>query len=145
MVHARIEAANVDVADVQPLLIAAGGPSLPLAGAFSARIQADGPLHAATASGSVEMDRGDIYGEPFAQLRIEGAMANQVLKVTSATLSEAGGTVSASGSYDIETRGFQAEARGAGIDISRIGWVRRQNLDVTGKLGFSAHRLRHAG
>ena len=137
MVHARIDAANVDVADVQPLLVAAGGPSLPLAGAFSARIQADGPLHAPTASGSVEMDRGNIYGEPFAQLRIEGAMANQVLKVTSATLSEAGGTVSASGSYDIKTRGFQAEAHGAGIDISRIGWVRQQNLDVTGKLGFS--------
>ena len=69
--------------------------------------------------------------------RIEGAMANQVLKVTSATLSEAGGTVSASGSYDIKTRGFQVEAHGAGIDISRIGWVRRQNLDATGKLGFS--------
>ena len=137
VVHARIEAANVDVADVQPLLVAAGGPSLPLEGAFSARIQADGPLHAATASGSIEMDRGNIYGEPFAQLRIEGAMANQVLKVTSATLSEAGGTVSASGSYDIKTRGFQAEAQGAGFDISRIGWVRQQNLDVTGRLGFS--------
>ncbi len=137
VVHARIEAANVDAADVQPLLVAAGGPSLPLEGAFSARIQADGPLHAATASGSIEMDRGNIYGEPFAQLRIEGAMANQVLKVTSATLREAGGTVSASGSYDIKTRGFQAEAQGAGFDISRIGWVRQQNLDVTGRLGFS--------
>jgi translocation and assembly module TamB len=137
VVHAHIEAANVDVADVQPLLIAAGRPSLPLAGAFSARIQADGPLHAATASGSVEMDRGNIYGEPFAQLRIEGAMAGQVLKVTSATLSGAGGTVSASGSYDIETKGFQAMARGAGFDISRIAWVRRQNMDVTGKLAFS--------
>ncbi len=137
VVHARIDAANVDVADVQPLLVAAGGPSLPLAGAFSARIQADGPLHAPAASGSIEMDRGSLYGEPFTQLRIEGAMANQVLKVTSATLSEAGGTVSASGSYDIRTRGFQAEAHGAGFDISRIGWVRQQNLDATGKLGFS--------
>jgi translocation and assembly module TamB len=137
VVHARIDAANVDVADVQPILVAAGGPSLPLEGAFSARIQADGPLRAATASGSIEMDRGNIYGEPFAQLRIEGAMANQVLKVTSATLSEAGGTVSASGSYDIKTRGFQAEAQGAGFDISRIGWVRQQDLDVTGRLGFS--------
>ncbi len=144
-VHARIEAANVDVGDVQLLLAAAGGPSLPLAGAFSARLQADGPLHAVTASGTVEMDRGSIYGEEFAQLRvqgtmqgtIQGAMANQVLKVSSATLSAAGGTVSAWGSYDIKTRGFQAEAHGAGVDISRIGWVRQQNLEATGNLDFS--------
>jgi translocation and assembly module TamB len=137
VIHAHLDAANVEFTDVQPLLVAAGGPSLPLAGAFSARIQADGPLHAATASGSIEMVRGSLYGEPFAQLRIEGAMANQVLKVSSATLSETSGTLSATGSYDIKTRGLQAEAHGAGFDISRIGWVRQRNLDVAGKLGFS--------
>ena len=137
VVHARLEAANVDIADVQPFLTAAGGPSLPLAGAFDARIQADGPLHAPAAAGSVEMNDGSVFGEPVARIRIEGAMANQVLKVASATLNAEGGTVSASGSYDIGTSGFQAEARGAGIDIARIGWVRRQNLDATGKLGFT--------
>ena len=137
VVHAHIDAANVDIADVQPLLAAAGGPSLPLTGAFSARIQADGPLHAPAASGSIEMDRGSLYGESLTRIRIEGAMANQVLKVTSATLSAAGGSVSASGSYDIGTRSFQVEAHGAGIDISQIGWVRQQNLDVTGKLGLN--------
>ena len=137
VVHARLEAANVDIADVEPLLVAAGGPALPLAGAFNARIQADGPLHAPAAAGSVEMNDGILYGEPLSRIRIEGAMANQVLRLTSATLSEAGGTVSASGSYDIGTRGFQVEAHGAGIDISRIGWVRRQNLDAAGKLGLT--------
>jgi len=137
VVQARLEAANVDIADVEPFLTAAGGPSLPLAGAFNARIQADGPLHAPEAAGSVEMNDGSLYGEPLSRIRIEGAMANQVLKVTSASLSEAGGSVSLSGSYDIGTRGFQLEAHGAGIDISRIGWVRRQNLDATGKLGLT--------
>ena len=137
VVHARVDAASVDIADVQPLLLAAGGPSLPLAGAFSARIQADGPLRAPAASGSVEMNNGSIYGEPVLHVRIQGAMANQVLKVTSAALGEAGGTVSAWGTYDIKTRAFQMEARGAGIDIARIGWLRRQNLDATGKLGLS--------
>ena len=137
VVHARLEAANVDIADVQPLLVAAGGPSLPLAGVFSARIQADGPLGAPAASGSVEMDRASLYGEQPTRIRIEGAMANQVLRLTSATLSEAGGTLSASGSYDIATRGFEFKAHGAGIDIAQIGWVRRHNSNATGKLTLS--------
>ncbi len=119
--------------------------SLPLAGAFNARIQADGPLHAPTASGSVEMDRGNLYGEPFAHLRIQGAMANQVLKLTSATLSEAGGTISASGSYDFKAKSFQVDAHGAGIDISRIGWVRQHESGCGRQAGILHHRLRHAG
>ena len=68
---------NIDVADVRPFFVSSSGQSLPVTGVFNARIQADGPLHAPTGSGSVEMDRGSIYGEPFAQLRIEGAMANR--------------------------------------------------------------------
>ena len=137
VVHARLDAANVEIADVQPLLAAAGGPTLPLAGAFSARIQADGPLHAPAASGLIELDRCSLYGEPLTRVRIEGAMANQVLKVTSATLSAAGGILSASGSYNIGTKGFQVEARGSGVDISRIDWLRRQNLEATGKVGLN--------
>ncbi len=137
MIHARVQAANLDVADLQPFLVAAGGQSLPVAGAFNARIQADGPLHAPAASGSVEMDRGSIYGESVTELRIEGALANQVLKLTSARLSEAGGVISASGSYDLNARTFQVDAHGAGIDISRIDWIRRHDLEAAGKLGIS--------
>ncbi|MDR3454204.1 MAG: hypothetical protein P4L96_15660, partial [Rhodoferax sp.] len=45
VLHARVDAANIDVADLQPFLAAAGGRSLPMTGTFNARIQADGPLH----------------------------------------------------------------------------------------------------
>ena len=146
VVHAHIDAANVDIADLQSLLLTVGGPNLPVTGAFNARIQADGPLRAPAASGSVEMNSGNLYGEPITRLRIQGtiqggaiqsAIAGPVLNLKSAALNVAGGTVSASGSYGINTRNFQFEAHGAGIDISRISWLRRQNLDAAGKLGFS--------
>ncbi len=64
VLHAHIDATNLEVADVQPIVTAAGGPNLPLTGAFNARVTADGPLHSPTASGSVQMEQGALYGEP---------------------------------------------------------------------------------
>jgi translocation and assembly module TamB len=136
VLHARGNAVNIDVADVQPFLVA-NGRRLPVTGEFNAQIQADGPLHVLSASGSLEMDRGAIYGEPVTQVRIQGALADHVLKVSSARLSEAGGTVSVSGRYDFEAGVFNVDANGAGIDISRIAWVSRRNLEMAGRLGVS--------
>ena len=104
VLHAHIDATNLEVADVQPIVTAAGGPNLPLTGAFNAHIQADGPLHAPTASGSVQMERGALYGEPVTGLRVQGALAGQVLKLTSVTLNRAGGNISASGDFDFKYR-----------------------------------------
>ena len=136
VLHARGNAVNVDFADVQPFLVAYGR-RLPLTGEFNAQIQADGPLHVLSASGSLEMDRGIIYGEPVTQVRIQGTLANRVLKLSSARLSEAGGAVSVSGSYDFAAGVFNVDANGAGIDISRIAWVSRRNLEMAGRLGVS--------
>jgi translocation and assembly module TamB len=147
LLHAYFNATNLDVADVQPIVTAAGGPNLPLTGAFNARIQADGPLRAPTASGSVQMERGVLYGEPVTGLRVQGTLAGQVLKLTSATLNEAGGTLAASGSYDFKSERvqpgqfqpghFQIDAHAESIDIARLGFLRSRNLDATGKLAFS--------
>jgi translocation and assembly module TamB len=142
VLHAHFDAANLELADAQPLITAAGGPNLPLTGAFNARITADGPLHALTASGSAQMERGSLYGEPISGLRVEAALSGQVLKLTSATLNEAGGNISASGSYDFNAERFQSghfqiDARAENIDIARLGFLRNRNLDATGKLAFS--------
>jgi translocation and assembly module TamB len=147
VLHAHFDAANLEIADVQPLLTAAGGPNLPLTGAFNARIQTDGPLHAPTASGSLQMERGALYGEPVTGLRIQGALASQVLTLASVTLNGAGGNLSASGSYDFNTERFQPsnsqpghfqiDARAENIDIARLGLLRSRNIDATGKLAFS--------
>ena len=142
MLHAHVDAANLELADMQPLVTAAGGPNLPLTGAFNARITADGPLHALTASGSAQMEQGSLYGEPVSGLRVQAALAGQVLKLTSATINIAGGNLSASGSYDFNAERFQPghfqfDARAENIDITRVDFVRSRNLDATGKLAFS--------
>jgi translocation and assembly module TamB len=137
VLHAHFDAANLELADVQPLITAAGGPSLPLTGAFNARITVDGPLHTLAASGSAQMERGSLYGETISGLRVQAALAGQVLKLTSATFSDAGGNLSASGSYDFNARRYEANARAENIDITRVNFVHSRNLDATGKLAFS--------
>ncbi|MGD1061852.1 MAG: translocation/assembly module TamB domain-containing protein [Terracidiphilus sp.] len=137
VLHAHFDAANLELTDVQPLINAAGGPNLPLTGAFNARITADGPLHALTASGSAQMERGALYGDPVSGLRVEAALSGQMLKLTSVTLNEAGGNISGSGDYDFKTEHFQIDARAQNIDIARLGFLRSRNLDATGKLAFS--------
>jgi translocation and assembly module TamB len=133
MLHARVDATNVDVADVQPFL-AADGRSLPAAGTFNAQFQADGPLRDPSGSGWVAMDHATIYGESVTQLRVNGSVANQVLDLTSARFVEAGGAVAASGSYNFRARTFNVDAHGSGIDLAKIEWVVRRNLEAAGKL-----------
>jgi translocation and assembly module TamB len=130
VLHAHIDATNVDVADLQPFLT----QTLPVTGIFTAHFSADGPLSEPAASGTLQADRGVIYGEPVTQLRIEAAMANHALKLTSFHATDAGGVLSASGSYDFNAKTFDLQAHGTGIDIARIGWVGQHNLDAAGKL-----------
>ena len=137
VLHAQFDAINLEVADVQSLLTAAGGPQLPLAGALYARIEADGPLRALSASGSAQMERGTFFGEPVSSLRVQGAMAGQVFKLTTATLNTASGSLTASGSYDFKAQRFQVDARAQNIDIARLELIRSRGLDATGKLAFA--------
>jgi translocation and assembly module TamB len=137
ILHAHFDATNLELADMQPFITAAGGSDLPLTGALNARVTADGPLHALAASGSAQMERGSVYGEPVSGLRVEAALAGQVLNVTSATFNDAGGSLSASGSYDFKSGRFNGNARGENIDITRVDFIRNRNFDVTGKLAFS--------
>jgi translocation and assembly module TamB len=137
VLHAHVDAANLEVADVQPLVTAEGGPNLPLTGAFNARITADGPLHALSASGSVQMERGSLYGDPISGLRVQAALASQVLKLTSASFNDAGGNISGSGTYDFKADRFQVDARAQNIDIARLDFVHSRNIDATGKLSFA--------
>ncbi len=130
VLHARVTADTVSVADIQPFF----SRILPVGGEFNAQFTADGPLRAPSASGSLEMDRAAVYGEPVTQLRIQAATTGQALKVTSARAAGAGGVITATGAYDFASRTFAVDAHASAIDIARIAWVGRHNLDLAGRL-----------
>ena len=137
ILHAHFETSHLQIADVQPFLPAVGGKPLSLTGELSARLQADGPLHAPSGSGAMELSGGNLYGEPVDLLQVQGNFANQQLSVVSATLKAAGGTIAGSGSYDFNAKNFRVDARGTAIDVSRIAWLRQRDLDAAGDLRIS--------
>lgn len=133
LLHASLRATKVDMDDLRPVI----GQNLPVTGALDAQLQLDGPIRALGGSGWAELDHGTVYGEPVARIRAQGSIANQILKLTSVTANSSAGQISATGSYDLKSRRLQLDANGAGIDLSRIEWLRGRGLAVTGKLGFT--------
>ncbi len=132
VLRAQVDAAHIDVADLQPFF----AQNLPFTGKFDAQFTADGPLRAPAASGSAQMDRGVVYGEPVTEIRVQGALTGHRIKVVSARATVAGGVLSASGNYDFDGRTFDADAHGSQVDIARIAWVGQHNYEVAGKLSI---------
>jgi translocation and assembly module TamB len=133
LLHLRLRANKVDMNSLQPFI----NRSLPITGAIDAQLQVDGPLRTLGGSGWAEMDNARVYGEPVERIRAQGSIANRTVKLSSLAISEAGGRIAGTGSYDLASHRFQLSATGAEIDVARIEGLRRNGLAVTGKLGFS--------
>ncbi|HEY3625954.1 MAG TPA: translocation/assembly module TamB domain-containing protein [Terracidiphilus sp.] len=134
LLRAHLRASKVDVNDVLPLL----GVREPVSGTLQVDFEADGPLRSPGGSGWVELSDGMIYGEPVSRLRAQGTVVNEVVKLSTITIAAKAGNVSGSGSYDVRSRSFQAEARSAGLDIAAIEHLHKAGETVAGKLSFTA-------
>jgi len=133
VLHVRAQAGKVGVSDVQPFL----EQSLPMTGTLDAQLQVDGPIRELGGTGWVELNGGTIYGEPVTRIRAQGTVARQVVRMASLTAGSAAGNISATGSYDLKSDRFQVDAKGAGIEISKIEWLRKQGWATAGRLGFT--------
>lgn len=134
LLRAHVRATNVDVNDLFPIL----DIQEPVTGTLQADFQTDGPLHTLGATGWVELDQGVAYGEPLSRVRAQGTIANEVVTLNSIAITGKAGTVSGTGSYDVRSRRFQAEAHGTGLDIASIEHVHAANDAVIGELTLAA-------
>jgi translocation and assembly module TamB len=133
LLQANLRVNGVNVDDVRPLINA----NLPLTGTLNAQVNANGQIRSMEGSGWMELDGGTLLGEPVARIRAQGKIAGQVLQVASITMSSAAGAVTASGTYDLHSRRFQLNGKGAGIDIAKIQSLRAAGQEVAGNLGFT--------
>jgi translocation and assembly module TamB len=131
--HMHIHAVKVGLDDLLPLT----GQSLPVTGTLEAQLQATGPIRSLDGSGWLELDGATAYGEPITHLRVQGLLSDQLLRISSASAVAPAGNLTGSGSYDLKSRHFQIDAKGSGIDIAKIDSIHRQDLGVTGTLGFA--------
>ncbi len=131
--HLRVQANGVAFDDIAPLLPA----NLPVAGTLDASIKADGPLHEPHGSGTIELGNGTFYGEPLKRLRIAGSLAGGTVTVSSATMAIDAGTITASGSYNLQEKTLDGQAHVADLDMSRVAWLRGHDVDAAGRLTAS--------
>lgn len=133
VIHAKIQAANVTVDDLQPFFAS----RLPATGSLDAQLEAHGPLGATSGAGFVELKNGSLYGQPIPEARARGTFENRTLKLASIDLSIGGGTISGAGSFDISARRFDASAHGSGMQLAHIEWLRSNDTGIAGRLGLT--------
>lgn len=133
LLQMRLSASKVDLAELLQLL----GRNLDATAKVNAQLQANGPIRALEGSGTIEFDQGILYGQPIANVRARGSVAGQLLRLSSVTVNDQAGKVTASGSFDLKSHAFQLDAHGSDIAIDRIQRLRNAGVDVNGKLGFS--------
>jgi translocation and assembly module TamB len=132
VLHLHVRAAKLNVADALPL----AGLDLPVSGSLDALITADGPLHAIAGSGWAQLNDAVLYGQPVSSLRALGAVSGPAVRLTSIALHAPAGIVTGSGSYDLHSHRFQADANASGIDVAKIERLRTSGTDVAGKLSM---------
>jgi len=133
VLNLRLEAAKVNVDEVRPFI----KEKLPFTGMIDAQLQVEGPVRSPAGSGWVELDSGSVYGEPVNRIRAQGKIAERVLSFSSISIASGAGAITATGSYDLESKRFQVDAKSAGIDVAKIDSLSRQNWGATGRLGFN--------
>ena len=132
LLRAHLHAADLDLKDILPLT----GVRAPVTGTLQADFQTDGPVGTLSVSGWAELDNAVAYGEPVSRVHAQGTVANQIVTLNSIAITGKAGTISGAGSYEVRSRRFQAEARGAGLDIASIERLHTSDM-VGGKLTFS--------
>jgi translocation and assembly module TamB len=133
LLRAHVRASKVDANDLLPLL----GVHEPVTGTLEADFQADGTLGSPGGTGWVELNNGVAYGEPLSRVRAQGKLENQVVTLSSIAIVGKAGDITGSGSYDLRSRHFQAEAKGTGLDIASIEHLHTAGEAIAGKLTFS--------
>ncbi|MGC9159549.1 MAG: translocation/assembly module TamB domain-containing protein, partial [Terracidiphilus sp.] len=128
----QVHASQISLEELRPFL----RWNLPATGTLAADLRIAGSIGALSGSGWVDLDHGSVCGEPITSIRAQGNLTRQILTLASVTVNAAPGRFSASGSYAFPNRRFQVQARGAGIDLSRVAALRRHGLAASGKLGF---------
>jgi translocation and assembly module TamB len=135
VLNLHLDAAKINTDELQSFV----RQKLPFTGTLDAQMQVDGPVNAPLGNGWVQLDSGSVYGEPVNRLRAQGKIENSVISLSSISIASSAGAISARGSYDLQSKRFQVDAKSAGIDISKIDSVSKRNWGATGLLAFNVH------
>jgi translocation and assembly module TamB len=128
-----LSANKVESNDVAPYFES----ELPFTGPLSAQITTDGAIRTLEGSGWVELDQGTLYGEPVARARTQGRIVGHELQIAALNLNNEAGTISGSGSFDLQSKQFRVSAQSPQFDLSKVQRLQQTGVAAKGALEFS--------
>ena len=137
--HSAINAtAMIQNASVSDLLSIAG-QSLPISGTLNLQAHAGGELDNLSGGGHLNILGGSAYSQPYKSVNADLQFAGKQISVPMFTALIATGQVAGSGSYDIGSNTFRANATGTNFHLSSLQQLQGHKLHPEGDLAFDLH------
>jgi translocation and assembly module TamB len=133
-IAATVSVQNAALAD----LLVMAGQDLPISGTLNLQANVNGQLNKLSGGGHLAVNGGAIYGEPYHSLNADLRFAGQELGVTQLVFSQDGGQLTADGGYDLSSRNFHVNAKGAGFNLAHLQSLKTEKYSLGGMLAFDA-------
>ncbi|MGB7189031.1 MAG: translocation/assembly module TamB domain-containing protein, partial [Acidobacteriaceae bacterium] len=134
-IRASVTVRDAEVAD----LLKMAGKELPVTGTLNLTAHAGGTVGNLSGGGHLAVRGGAMYGEPYTSLNTDLRFAGRELDADNLVFQEDGGRVKGGGGYNLASRAFHFDARGAGFDLAKIHRLQSGKYTLDGLLGFQAH------
>uniref|UniRef100_A0A7V5CSH4 Translocation and assembly module TamB C-terminal domain-containing protein n=1 Tax=Acidobacterium capsulatum TaxID=33075 RepID=A0A7V5CSH4_9BACT len=129
--------ATLQHATLQKLLPMAG-VTLPATGTVQAQVHLGGSLADWSGHGTLQVQGGEIEGEPYHSLRSDLLFVGQSVQMQHLMFLQDGGTIHGSGSYDITSKQFEFTAQGENFNLAHIRKLQTPRYPLGGILSFQA-------
>jgi len=131
-IKAQLDIEQLRVAELLHL----AGQNYPISGDLSAKLSLSGSQLDPVGSGSAQITRAQVYGEPIENLSSKFRAENGSIRST-LNLSTAAGAVDADFSYTPKTKAYDVRLNAPGIVLQKLRTVQERNLQLAGTLTAS--------
>jgi translocation and assembly module TamB len=125
---------NATLTQIMPLL----GTQVPATGTLDLQLQLAGTLGNPSGTGSLTVNGGAVYGEPYRDLEASLSLANQSLQATNILYRQVGGQVHGSAQLDLNTQQFHFDLTGSGFHLAQVHRLQTPNYPLGGVLDFQS-------
>ncbi len=124
-----------DVSALQKIV----GMNYPVTGEASLTLQASGTKAQPHGHGSLTLTKAAAYGRPIDSLTADARMEDDTVHLAKVVLKAPGGTLSASGSYNLSSHQMVADLHSNDVELARIPELQLARLSTAGTASLQAH------
>ena len=132
--QAKANVQNASLKDIQEI----AGYNYPVTGTLQASLNASGTAEHLNGGGNLQISNGSAYGQPFRTLQADLLLAGKNAQVTRLYLSEGGGKVNGTGSYNLTSKAFTGKLNGSGFNLAHFQQLQKGGTHLGGVAQFNA-------